>query len=195
MRRLDQGSSSSRRGRGRRRAGKWLLGLLLLWGAQACSFERRAEPDAEPAEGNGGLPSPSAELPGAETRVAPLETVELFRASVAIGDISLALALLDREATLVDELVGEASEAQTRGELLLELRRQHASGLVFEPLEAPTVVTLSESALVITHFAAVREGEGGARQEVGQVYETVFLLASPDGWRIRHMHRSLLSAR
>lgn len=174
-------------------SGRWLVPALVLSGVLGCTFERRTEPEPEDARAEEEATQPVPEGAGTEIGAAPLETVELFRESVAAGDLSLALALLDREATLVDELVGEASEARTRGELVLELRRQHAAGLVFDPLGPPATIASGESALVVSRFTMLRETEGGAREELGLVHETVFLLALPDGWRIRHLHRSLAS--
>jgi hypothetical protein len=120
-----------------------------------------------------------------------LETVRLFRESVAVGDLSLALALLDRDASLVEVIPGESSEQVTRGELLLELRRRHAEGLHLELLESRITLPAEGVALVLSRLAVLQSGPDGYGEEVGRVDETVVLLVTPDGWRIRHLHRSL----
>jgi hypothetical protein len=165
--------------------------LLLLVASSSCTFERRVELDPDGSSEEEAPQTPGVEVRMGDPGAAAVDAVRLFRESVELGDLSLALALLDREATVVDELVGEAREAATRGELLLELRRRHAAGLSFEPLEAPTTIALAEAALVVSRLTLVQEDEDGARVEAGRVSETVFLTASADGWRIRHLHRSL----
>ena len=156
-----------------------------------CTFERR---DAEPAEG----------LESAEVARAPEEerltdaaeeiaraVVDAFREYVAAGDLSLALAGLHGEANLVDPLVGQAAETASRGELLLELRSRHAEGLVYEPLEADVFLVGEDAALVVSLLSMLREGDAQIPEEVGRVLETVYLVGSDEGWKIRHLHRSL----
>lgn len=166
-----------------------LVLLVALGLPLACTFERR--PAVEGEAGSGDLVLSGGISSGLDEGAA-LETVRLFREAVALGDLSLALVLLDREATLVDELVGEASEARTRGELLLALRRRHAGGLSFESRGDPLVASSGEGVLVGSHLTVFQADAGGEPALFGTLYESVLLVPNPDAWRIRHLHRSFV---
>jgi ketosteroid isomerase-like protein len=170
--------------------------LLLLLGA-GCVFERRPDPDvllldAEREAEADLLPEPPRELPEA----AAATVAEVFREAVRLGDLSLALGLLHREAVLLDGLATGSAEGvagpATRGELLLAMRRLHQDGLRLLPTEVDVAV-MDDVAVVTTHLDLLRpleEGEELAVQEA-RVWETLVLVATPEGWRIRHLHRSL----
>lgn len=162
----------------------------------ACTFERRAEPEAEEASTPSvdSLDSGQPQTSSADAEVRARSTVERFREAVTVGDLSPALSLLAPEATLVDAEVGRAEEASSRGEFLLELRERHMEGMHFEPVE--TQVSLpgganGGTAFVFTLLAMLEEGEGGIGEEAGRVFESVLLVDSDGEWRIRHLHRSL----
>jgi len=157
----------------------------------ACTFEPRVGTD-ESAPASAEEPT----LPSDGTLVeassgAALRTAEVFRAAVAAGDLSRALALVDRDATLVDGLVGEAAEAGTRGELLLELRRRHSEGMDLEVVASTVDLLSDEIALVVSRLVLLEVGADGIGEEVGRVHETILLTLQPDGWRISRLHRSL----
>ena len=156
-----------------------------------CTFERR---DAEPAEGLGSAESARAteeERSAGDAEDIARAAVDAFRESVAAGDLSLALARLHGEATLVDPLLGQAAERASRGELLLELRSRHAEGLIYDPLEADVFLVGEDAALVVSLLSMLQEGDTEIPEEVGTVLETVYLVGSDEGWKIRHLHRSL----
>jgi hypothetical protein len=159
------------------------LFLVLPLLQAGCTFERRADLEEDPE-----VATPALE-PGERIRP-PASVVRVFREAVVVGDLSLALSLLHRQATLVDELAGSDAEPATRGELLLELRRRHVAGLVLEVLDSEVDVT-GESAIVLTRLALIDRGEDGIGVETGRAFETVHLLLTEDGWRIRHLHRSM----
>lgn len=168
------------------RAGPLLFVALVVMGAGACTFERRDDVDEEEAAATRALPGFED---GSRWR-SPEGVVRLFREAVVLGDLSMALSLLDRQSILVDELAGAPDEAMTRGELLLELRRRHTEGLVLEVLQT-RVEEAGETALVLTHLAIMDRDEDGIGVEVGRVYESVVLVPTEEGWRIRHLHRSV----
>ena len=126
-----------------------------------------------------------------EVAEAAQSAVESFRESVAAGDLSIALSWLDGEATLVDPLVREATRSASLGELLLELRSRHAEGVTYEPLETDVVVSGEAAAMVVTLLSVVGGGDDAGSEDVKTVLETVFLIGSEEGWKIRHLHRSL----
>ncbi len=170
-----------------------LLVCLLLSSISACTFER-SDPEADRDGPPLGIalagPEPQESL--ADRIDLVLTAVESFRESVATGDLSVSLSQLDSGATLVDPLVGRATETASRGELLLELRRRHAEGLVYEPVETEVVIDGDGSALVLTLLSMLREGESGAWDEEALVFETAYLVRGDEGWRILHLHRSQL---
>lgn len=171
---------------GPRLPGRLLVGALVLVQAGACTFERRADLEEDDSPAGSGIPG-LEEGVGART---PEAVARLFREAVEVGDLSLALSLLDRSATLVDALAGAPDVTTTRGELLLELRRRHGEGLALEELEARSE-PVGESTLVLTRLALMELDEDGIGIEVGRVYETALLTPVEGGWRIRHLHRSL----
>ncbi len=166
----------------------FLGGVLLL---ASCSFERRPEVEGEDARVEAEARAPEAIL--SDPTGSALETLAVFREAVSIGDLSLALALLDPEVRIVDRLVsleGRRADEFTRGELLLELRRSHAEGMQLEVLDS-RVLLLNESALVSSTLAVLQASEGSSlAREVARAEETVLLMLTPAGWRVRHFHRS-----
>ena len=167
--------------------------------AGACTFEKRAENAAEAVVAE----TESAEVREAERVVAPalppeeaaLGALRTFREAMAVGDLSLALALVDRDATLVDDLVGAAAADASRGEVLLELRSVLAQGLELEE-ESQRVSFLGGVAVVVSRLVlrvADPEAPGPVQEMDGrQLHETVVLVPTDDGWRLRHLHRSLV---
>ena len=176
------------------------MGFLLAGGILAgCTLERRAGPDtsldtgAEMEEDFGVLDQPVPADPAESVRI----TLEVFREAVRVGDISLALQLLDAEAVLLDDLVLDAADEfdlpGTRGELLLALRRRHAAGLGLEPLDAE--LRWSDNTAVLSTRLLLLDRSAGLEAEpdtLGVARETAVLRPSPEGWRILHLHRSMI---
>lgn len=167
--------------------------VLILLGA--CTFEHRE--NGEEAEDPPAVVEPH-EAPEDSLEVDPaqgaLHTLRAFREAMAVGDLSLALALLDREASLLDDLVGDPELAGSRGEVLLELRARLAEGMQLE--EVSTQVSFSgEAAVVITRLRleVAEEAPQEWRDRDGStLHETALLTPTEEGWRIRHLHRSIL---
>jgi hypothetical protein len=176
-----------------RRSGRLLPVLLLAAGA--CLFERRPDPESPSLLDSGLDPELPAEARPPDPADAAAHLTEVFRDAVRIGDLSLALGLLDRNATLRDELAGAAvvgdPEGVTRGELLLEIRRMYEEGIRLHPTRV-AVDVLGETAVVTTELEVLRrvEPEGELAVQEGRAWETAVLVATPEGWRIRHLHRS-----
>lgn len=177
-----------------RRYGVLVAGLLVL--SAGCVFERRPDPDRYFE----GERPPETELADEAWREDPeaaaLSLAEVFREAVRVGDLSLALSFLHRDAILLDELVGDvpvsAAGPLTRGELLLAVRRMHQDGLRLHVADVE-VTFLDDVALVNSYIDLLRPVEEGRELAVqaGRVWETLVLVATPEGWRIRHLHRSL----
>ncbi len=219
--------ASSRRPALPARASGLALAFLLAastLGASACTLERRADPDLLLPEDTLLLaPDTLLEAPPAPPNPdrAVRNTLEVFREATRVGDLSLALQLLDTRAFLLDDLVtlggGPADLPETPGERLLELRRRHAAGLgiVVEHTELRWTedAAVATSTLVLTQRtegAGGGPGGGGAApggqaspgatlpppvpvDTVGRARETAVLRPTREGWRILHLHRSLVS--
>jgi len=183
------------------RAARAAVGFLLAGCILAgCTLERRAGPDtsldteAEVEEDFGVLdPQPVPADPAESVRI----TLEVFREAVRVGDISLALQLLDAEAVLLDDLVLDAASESdlpgTRGELLLALRRRHAGGLGLEPLDSELRWSDNTAVLSTRLLLLDRSAEPEAEPDtLGVARETAVLRPSPEGWRILHLHRSMI---
>jgi hypothetical protein len=159
--------------------------LALLLFLPSCTLERRGE-ESTGTDSTSVAPVNESEFAEELAR----QAVKLFRDAVFAGDISRALSLMDDGGTLIDPLAGKSSESFPVGEVLLELRRRHAAGVRFESNENEVDLLPSGEALVITTLKVLEETEG-IGEEVGQIYETALLTPSLEGWKIRHIHRSL----
>lgn len=172
------------------RASACLLYLCVL----GCSFERRPEAQEDEVTVDVGADEDvGAPVPPENGARAAADVVHLFRESIAMGDLSLALGLLHGEAELVDGLIGEGNEELTRGELLLEVRRRVADHVHLEAVETDVALQGEASALVTSLLVMREVTPEGPGEVVGRLYESALLLPSDEGWRIRHLHRSFLS--
>ncbi|TVR64040.1 MAG: DUF4440 domain-containing protein [Gemmatimonadales bacterium] len=170
-----------------------LTNLVLLALLMGCTFEQRGNGDDMPTSVPEALTESDAtvepRLPG------PTATVRAFRDAVAVGDLALALAFLDRQAFFVDDLVGDPDVAGSRGEALLELRARLAEGLSLQ--EESSRVNLSGDGAVVLSRLRLEVSEDAhelTRSLHGRVLtETVVLVVTEEGWRIGHFHRSLLA--
>lgn len=180
---------------GLRRAGglSTLLAVLLMIPV-GCTFEQRGNGDEVPADAEEVVfAEGEAELPEVR-RPGPTGTVRAFREAVAVGDLSLALALLDRQAFLVDDLIGDPELAGSRGEALLELRSRLAEGVTLEE-ESSRVNRAGDGAVVMTRLViGVSQGSPEVLSTLDgrHLTETAVLILTEEGWRIGHFHRSLL---
>lgn len=169
-----------------------LAALAPVLGIAGCELERRPEA-ADPFPDENAVPDTLTDMPRDPQESARV-TMEVFREAVRVGDLSLALSLLDRDAVLFDDLAGEAAEATTRGELLLELRRRHRDGLRLGAQAAE--VTLLDGAAIVVSTLAVMQRTPGDEEELAvqeeTARETAILVPTPEGWRIRHLHRSIV---
>jgi hypothetical protein len=183
----------------RRPTWKLLPAALLALAAAGCTLEQRADGDAADLDPDtvpdSGIvePLPSSLDPAESVRV----TMEVFREAVRVGDLSLALGLMDGRAVLMDDLaapggVGMSDPPATRGELLLELRRRHGEGLLLR-IEGSELRWLDDHALLVSTLVLLQRAPdpADAPEEIGTARETAVLHLSPEGWRIVHLHRSL----
>jgi hypothetical protein len=184
---------------GRRSTSRFLAAFLVSLAVAGCTLEQRANGDAAEPERDSvpdrGVVEPPPPLldPAESVRV----TMEVFREAVRVGDLSLALGLMDGQAVLMDDLaapggVGMSDPPATRGELLLELRRRHGEGLLLR-LDGSELRWLGDHALLVSNLVVLQRAPDpdDAPEEIGSARETALLQLSPEGWRIVHLHRSL----
>lgn len=187
-------------GWGRRAAG--LLGVTALALLGSCTLERRAGPESGELEDASTTESTTLEGPAPDGRpdttdagsrpasVEPDEaartTLEIFRESVRVGDLSLALSLLDPDAVLIDELAAGHATGTTRGELLMAIRRRHAAGMTLDPIDLD-VRALDESFLVTSRWTLIPGAEDAPSVTIR---ESAVVVAEEGAWRIALFHRS-----
>lgn len=187
------GASGGSGWRGRRSAG--LLGVTALLVLVGCTLERRAGSDSGELDDvpTGELTSP--ERPAADsladtTVVDPAEaartTLEVFRESVRVGDLSLALSLLDADAVLIDDLAAAEATGTTRGEMLMAVRRRHAAGMTLEPIGLE-VRPMDEAFLVTSSWTLI---PGPEDSPAATIHESAVVVAAEGSWRIALFHRS-----
>lgn len=163
----------------------------------SCTFEHRGTGnDDEEVSGPGhdSADERGALLVPADPESAVLDVVRTFREATARGDLSLALSLMSRDAFMTDALVGGGAAEQSRGEMLLELRAFMAEGFSLSEdsvrVHFPGAVAVAFAGLTLE--AEAEEPTGRLSDFVGRaVYETVVLVATEQGWRIQHLHRSV----
>jgi len=146
-----------------------LLLLLLVSLAPGCTFERRPD-STTTARAEGGTAADSI-----RAVVTALETAR------ARGDLAAALALFDSGAVVAG---GQVGTLDGRGWVTAEAM---LSGAAPDPvrtreLEESSISLLPGSALALNRY---RDPEGGLPS-----VETVVLVRTPAGWRIRHIHHS-----
>jgi hypothetical protein len=185
--------------RGRPGPGVSLVLIALLVGG-GCTLEEHAR-SAPPVLGEAAV-ADSLGGPGADDTLSVVVdpdasarvTMDVFREAVRVGDLSLALRLLDEAAIVVDALAGGAGApaVTTRGELLLELRRRHADGLLLEVADSE-LRWIGDHVLLATRLRVLRRAEDPENppDTLGTAAESSLLRPTPEGWRIVHLHRSL----
>lgn len=174
--------------------------LLVLLFTSGCTFERR--PDRA-ADGNlddePGLADSSL-----ERVMHPADSVlvvaRLYREALEVGDLSRALSFLHPGAALYNDAAALLPPGSSAGEVLLQELRLRQEGMTFEVLDSE-VTLLGDAALVLKRYRMLdQDGSVDAQRPAGPAeptadrddvaLETIILVRSPSGWRIRHLHRS-----
>jgi hypothetical protein len=163
-------------------------GLLLtvgLAGSGGCWFEQRPEP----RNGGGGAAEAAAPAPTPETgalRDSVRAVITAFHDALRVGDGGRVASLSVPGATVLDQEEGVAWHLGPEGgETLPGPLESGPNGLGWEPVSTDFVVW-ERTALVVDRYAATVEGEAVPWTAV----ETLVLERTPEGWRIRHVHRS-----
>lgn len=164
-------------------ASSLLLGTLAGVDAAAAQEHDHAPAEAEPAPGAADdwrrHHDPEA------LRAAVLETVRSFQAALAAGDSAAVLSHLHPEARIYEGGHAETVEEYRSGHLAADM--EFRAGVTRETMEE-RVVPRPHMAL----YEATTRAEGTFRdREVSsRGTETLVLISTEDGWRIRHIHWS-----
>lgn len=165
---------------GRARIAVGLLALLVLG---ACSFERRAETEAETAPADSTEP-----VSGIAAEEALMGVIEAFHRALGSGDAARLSQIVGPDALLVDQEDGVLWSAASPGPLPSSLQTPEgvAGGLAWERV-GTRVDTLGTARLVILRYRATIAGEPVPWWGVESV---LMQPGSTGGWRIHFVHRS-----
>jgi hypothetical protein len=172
-----------------------VLILILVLALASCTFERR--PDrAENGNGDAG-----ADLfrDGEARELQPVDSVllvvQLYREALEVGDLSRALSFLHPGAALHSNAAALLPTGSSAGEVLLQELRLRQDGLRLEVLDSEATL-LGDAALVVKRYRVlVGVADDASESRSGDIaIETVILVRSANGWRIRHLHRSTTDA-
>ena len=161
-----------------------LLALCALLVVASCTFERR--PDlAGSGEGDSTRPAvPSGPHAAAEDSVRAV--VAAFREALRLGDVTRVAQLSTPDAALVDQEEhvhwSRSGSSESRLPAPLDGRREGLGWV----LEDSSFDTLGASALLVNRYSATVSGEDVPWAAI----ETFVFVRTPEGWRLRHLHRS-----
>ncbi len=157
------------------------LGLLVL-AAGGCRFERRAEVEADAAE-----PAPATEADEARPEAPADELLRSFQDLRRAGAVEEARELLHPRAQLVDRGARYVTGAPSSA-----LRPLLGPGPSLGTWTVPAVDTLAGDGprLYVLAYGptAGAEAEGGSA-----AVESILLVPTPRGWRVRLLHRSAVT--
>jgi ketosteroid isomerase-like protein len=158
-----------------------LAGALLFAG---CRFERRPDPDTSAAVPDAGLFLPSTLNTPIEDSVRAV--VSALDDALAVGDVSRVAQLTVAGATLIDQEEGiRWARENPAGALPKALTARRDSPLEWALVDS-SLTPLDGAALLVNEHHALVTGEGVPWKAV----ESYVLVRTPDGWRVRHLHRS-----
>ncbi len=123
--------------------------------------------------------------PSEATDSAILTTARGFGAALSNGDSMAVIALLHPDASIFESGHAETREEYQRGHLAADL--VFASAVRRQVLDE-RVVAGQDMALYTSEYAAMGDFRGRAIDAVGT--ETIVLVRTPEGWKIRHIHWS-----
>ncbi|MBI4539892.1 MAG: nuclear transport factor 2 family protein [Gemmatimonadetes bacterium] len=161
--------------------GRGGLALLLML-ASACTFERR--PDrAEQRPPAQAAPRP-AEAAAADSVRAVLAA---FDAALAAADTAGALALLDSALVVYEGgLVDSTRAAYAARHLPADM--EFARGALVRDVLGSQIVVLADAALTLARYHV--SGQLRGRPVRSETTETMVLVRTPAGWKVRHIHWS-----
>ncbi|MBI4519705.1 MAG: nuclear transport factor 2 family protein [Gemmatimonadetes bacterium] len=153
--------------------------MLLLLGALDCTFERRTDrPTDRPADSG----QRAAALADSVRAV-----IDAFDAALLAGDSTAVLALLDSALVVYESgAVDSSRAAYASGHLQADMRFLR-SGVTKNVLSSDIEV-LGAAALALTRYRISGDSDGQPVRMEGT--QTMLLVRTPSGWKIRHIHWS-----
>lgn len=176
--------------------------VLLVVMLAGCTFERR--PDrASNGDGDGAYSlAPEGEARVLQPADSVLLVAQLYREALEVGDLSRALSFLHPGAALYNDAAALLPANASAGEVLLQELRLRQEGLRLEVVDSEATI-LGDAALVLKRYRVSEAGAVAASDDEGDsdssalesetALETIILVRSPTGWRIRHLHRSAVA--
>ena len=159
-----------------------LLSVALL--VAGCHFEQRPALSSEDAATLDGTPQTSALGTPLEDSVRAV--VQALADALEVGDVSRVAQLTVPGATLIDQEEGlRWSRQDVSAPLPRPLLAQDDDALAWV-LADSQLTPFSDTALLVNEYHAYVTGESVPWKAV----ETFLLVRTPDGWRLRHLHRS-----
>jgi ketosteroid isomerase-like protein len=159
-----------------------LLAATLAW--VSCRFERRPDLDADgnPSAESVTLPSALATPLGDSIRAVVAALGEALEA----GDVSRVAELTVPGATLIDQEEGlRWSREDAAAPLPRALLSSRDEPLTWA-LSSSDLTPFADAALLVHEYQAAVTGENVPWRAV----ETYLAVRTPEGWRVRHLHRS-----
>ena len=159
-----------------------LLGSALLFAG--CRFERRPDPNTNASVPDAGVFLPSTANTPMDDSVRAV--VSALDEALAVGDVSRVAQLTVPGATLIDQEEGVRwTRESPAGTLPRALASRGDSPLAWALVDSK-LTPLDGVALLVNEHHALVTGEGVPWKAI----ESYVLVRTPDGWRVRHLHRS-----
>jgi ketosteroid isomerase-like protein len=161
--------------------------LLLAWSAvfvAGCRFERRPALSSEDAPPPNGAPAGSAL--GAPLEDSVEAVVRALAEALDVGDVSRVAQLTVPGATLIDQEEGRRWSREDAAAPLPRALLTAADGALSWVLADSKLTPFTDTALLVNEYHAYVTGESVPWKAV----ETLLLIRTPEGWRVRHLHRS-----
>lgn len=155
-----------------------MLALLVL-GALDCTFERRTDrPSDRPAASGERAAALADTVRG---------VIDAFDAALLAGDTTAVLALLDSALVVYEGgAVDSSRAAYASGHLQADMRFLRSG--VTRDLLSSEVEVLGAAALSLTRYRT--SDDAGGQPVRTQGAQTMLLVRTPSGWKIRHIHWS-----
>lgn len=156
--------------------------LLLAVIAGGCTLEHR--PDVQPDDEAVAAETPS--VPGASVEDSARAVASAFREALVLGDASRVASLTAPGALLVDQEEGVRWRRSAESDGPLPAPLGASRGGLGWTVSASEFANLDGTALLVTRYGAEVAGE----EVPWSAVESLVLVRTGDGWRVRYLHRS-----
>lgn len=166
------------------RCGGLALLAFLAVHASACTFEQRPDRVERQGTARAAAGRSAAEVAAADSVRAVLQA---FDAALTAADTAAALALLDPALVVYEGGSVDSTRAAYAAQHLPADMEFMRSGIAREVIRSD-IELLAGTALAVTRYRV--SGEVRGRPMRSETAETMVLVRTPEGWKIRHIHWS-----